>query len=211
MTDEQRKKIENRILFLSIGILVLLIAALVLIGVKGVADTLLFPTVIAVFLAIYWVISDVLSVVWLHSFEGKTDDQKRSYYLYAGLDLIGLGGLVYFMVDMKSTTGAIIYVCCLFLKRRFKDEFNGVQKDEDEEEAEAEESSAEVKTIEEADAEAEESSAEVKTIETAEESSAEVKTVEAAEAETEEEAEEKAEVSEALKDRDAETTAAKEP
>lgn len=158
MTDEQRKRIENRVMFLSIGILVLLIAALVLVGVAGVADTLLFPVVIAVFLGGYWVVSDVLSVVWLHSFEGKTDDQKRSYYVYAGMDLVGLGGLVYFMVDMKSTTGAIIYICCLFLKKRFKDEFNGIKKDEDETDAETEgEAVAEVigEVTEEADSNAE--------------------------------------------------------
>ncbi len=139
MTDEQKRKIEKRVTYLSLGILVLLIAALILIGVAGAADTPLFPVVIAVFLAAYWIVSDILSVLWLHSFEGKTDDQKKSYYIYAGLDLIGLGGLVYFLVDMKSTTGAIIYVCCLFLKRRFRDEFNGAKPDADREETDQEE------------------------------------------------------------------------
>ena len=140
MTDEQKKKIESRVMFLSIGMLVLLIIALILVGVAGVADTPLFPVIIAVFLAGYWIVSDVLSVVWLHSFEGKTDDQKKSYYIYAGMELVGLGGLVYFMVDMKSTTGAIIYICCLFLKKRFRDEFNGVKPDGDAEEADSEDS-----------------------------------------------------------------------
>lgn len=133
MTNEQRKKIGNRVMFLSIGTLVLLIIALILIGVAGKAETLIFPIVIAIFLAIYWVISDVLSVIWLKDFEGKTDDQKKFYYAYAGVDLIGLGGLVYFMVDMKSMTGALIYVACLFLKRKFREEFNGIKKEEEEE------------------------------------------------------------------------------
>ena len=136
MTDEQRKKIGNRVMFLSIGTLVVLIIALILIGVAGKAETLIFPIVIAIFLAIYWVISDVLSVIWLKEFEGKTDDQKKFYYAYAGVDLIGLGGLVYFMVDMKSMTGALIYVACLFLKRKFREEFNGIKKEEEEDEAE---------------------------------------------------------------------------
>ena len=50
--------------------------------------------------------------------------------------MIGLGGLVYFMVDMKSMTGALIYVACLFLKRKFREEFNGIKKEDEEDEAE---------------------------------------------------------------------------
>ena len=150
MTDEQRNKIEKKVMFLSMGILALLIASLVIIGVAGVADTLIFPVVIAVFLALYWIVSDVLSVIWLKSFEGKTDDQKKSYYVYAALDVIGLGGLVYFMVDMKSTTGAIIYICCLFLKKRFRDEFYGTKKDGEEPEIAEVEAAEDEAAIEEA-------------------------------------------------------------
>lgn len=171
MTDEQRKKTEKKIMILSGVILALVILALVLIGVAGAADTLLFPIVIAAFLAAYWVVTDVLSVKWLHSFEGKTDEQKKSYYIYAGLDAVGLGGLVYFLVDMESTTGAIIYICCLFLKKRFRDEFNGVKKGE-EEDAEAVTEEAEADTEEKALEESEADTAE-KAIEESEASAAE--------------------------------------
>lgn len=137
MTDEQKRKTENKVTFLSIGILVLLVAALVVIGLTGKAETLIFPVVIGIFLFAYWVVSDVLSIKWLHAFEGKTDEQKKSYYIYAALDFIGLGGLVYFMVDMQSTTGAIIYICCLFLKKRFREEFRGTKPEEADEDSEA--------------------------------------------------------------------------
>lgn len=162
MTDEQKAKIEKKIMLLSMGILGILIIALVVIGFAGLVETLIFPVLVAVFLTAYWIISDVLSVKWLHSFEGKTDDQKKSYYIYCGLDLIGLGGLVYFMVDMKSTTGAIIYICSIFLKRRFRDEFNGVKPDEEETENEEAE-----------EAEVKETGAEITEVETAEEQEAE--------------------------------------
>lgn len=138
MTEEQKKKIENRILFLSIGIIAILIVFLILIGVTKKADTLIFPVVVAVFLALFWAVTDVLPVVWMKQFEGKTDEQKKSYYVYAGMDLIGLGGLVYFLVDMNSTTGAIIYVACLFLKKRFREEFYGTAKDDGQDEPEEE-------------------------------------------------------------------------
>ena len=138
MTEEQKKKIENRILFLSIGIIAILIVFLILIGVTKKADTLIFPVVVAVCLALFWAVTDVLPVVWMKQFEGKTDEQKKSYYVYAGMDLIGLGGLVYFLVDMNSTTGAIIYVACLFLKKRFREEFYGTAKDDGQDEPEEE-------------------------------------------------------------------------
>ena len=137
MTEEQKKKIENKIMFLSIGIIAILIVFLILIGVTQNADSIIFPFVVALFLAAFWAVTDVLPIIWMKQFEGKTDEQKKSYYVYAGMDLIGLGGLVYFLVDMNSTTGAIIYVACLFLKKRFRDEFYGTAKEEDDEEESA--------------------------------------------------------------------------
>ena len=137
MTEEQKKKIENKIMFLSIGIIAILIVFLILIGVTQNADSIIFPVVVALFLAAFWAVTDVLPIIWMKQFEGKTDKQKKSYYVYAGMDLIGLGGLVYFLVDMNSTTGAIIYVACLFLKKRFRDEFYGTAKEEEDDEEES--------------------------------------------------------------------------
>ena len=137
MTEEQKKKIENKIMFLSIGIIAILIVFLILIGVTQNADSIIFPVVVALFLAAFWAVTYVLPIIWMKQFEGKTDEQKKSYYVYAGMDLIGLGGLVYFLVDMNSTTGAIIYVACLFLKKRFRDEFYGTAKEEEDDEEES--------------------------------------------------------------------------
>ncbi len=133
MTDEQRRKVRNRVTYLSIASLVVLLAVLIVLGVTDRVETILFPIAISVCLAIFWVVSDVLAVMWLNAFEGKNDAQKRAYYIYAGLDFIGLGGLVYFMVDLKGTTGILIYICCIFLKKRFREEFSGTDGDRQEE------------------------------------------------------------------------------
>lgn len=138
MTQEQYKKREKTINLLSIGALVILMLFLALCAWKGLADTPVFPIGIGLMLILHWFFSDVLSVKYLNMFEGKTDDQKRSYYVYAVMELIGFGGLTYFLIDMKSTTGAIIYIVCLFLKRKFMDEFRGVKKEEEEETEETE-------------------------------------------------------------------------
>ena len=137
MTEGQKRRIENRVLFLSIGVMVLLIAFLIFVGVTKQADTLLFPVGLAVGLFVYWVISDVLSVVWLKGFDGKTEGQKKSYYIYALLDLVGFGGLAYFIVEMNSMTGALIYIACLFCKKRFREEYNGITQTTDSGDAES--------------------------------------------------------------------------
>jgi hypothetical protein len=148
MTDEQKKKIERRILILSIVDIAVLAVLLVLIGVAGLVETWIFPTVVSVFLALFWVTSDVLPIKWLNGFEGKTDDQRKSYYVYAVMDLIGFGGLVYFIVDMNSMTGAIVYVCMMVLKKKFREDYNGPEKEEAAEEEAAEENASEAQEME---------------------------------------------------------------
>ena len=137
MTEEQKKKIDRKLIAIYIGIMVLLVAFMILVGVKGMVNTLVYPIGISIFLAAYWVVSNVLSVIWGKSFEGKTADQKKSYYVCAALDAIGMAGLVHFLVNMTSTTGAIIYVACTVLKRKFRQEFNGTEdkKDDPEEDS----------------------------------------------------------------------------
>lgn len=150
MTDAQRKKIQDRVTFLSLGILVLLAVFLVVLGVTGLIGTIWFPVGTAILLAAYWVVSDVLGVIWQHEFEGKTEEQKKSYYIYALVDAAGLAGLIYFIADMNSTTGAIGYVVSIFLKKRFREEFlNEQSESEDDSEIDQEfESVEEIRTDE---------------------------------------------------------------
>lgn len=131
MTDAEKKKVENRVLLLSAGVMVLLIAFLIFVGVTKRVDTILFPLGLAVGLLLYWVISDVLSVIWTKGFEGKTYDQKKAYYIFALLEAIGFAGLAYFIVEMNSMTGALIYIACMFTKKRFRDEYRGITTDSD--------------------------------------------------------------------------------
>lgn len=123
MKKEQKRRTENQIMGLSLGVVGLAVVFLIFVGVKGLADTLIYPIGLGVFLAVYWVVSDVVSVFWLNKFEGKTDEQKKAYLLFAGLDAIGFAGLAYFIVDLQSMTGVIVYVACTVLKRRFREQY----------------------------------------------------------------------------------------
>lgn len=138
MTEEQRRKKERQINLLSMGTLAILILFLIVVALSKKADTWLLPVGIGVLLALHWFFSDVLSVKWLNLFDGKNEEQVKSYYVYAGMELIGFAGLTYFLIDMNSTTGAIVYVATMFLKKKFMDDFKGVKPEEEKEGTEEE-------------------------------------------------------------------------
>lgn len=131
MTEEQRNKTQKKIMILSLAVILLLAACLIFLVVTNRTSTVLLASLGGGFLAVYWLISDVLSVVWLKSFEGKTDEQKKAYYEYAALNLIGFAGLVYFIVESDSMYGAVIFAASILFRRRFYDNFKGKTEQED--------------------------------------------------------------------------------
>ena len=125
MSEEQKKKIENRIMYLSFGVLGLAVLFLILVGVTGQAETMKYPIGLGVFLIVYWVISDILPIRWLKILENKTEEQKRAYWMFTLADAGGFAGLAYFLIDMDSLLGAIIFMGCTMLKRKFHDQYLG--------------------------------------------------------------------------------------
>lgn len=130
MTKDEKKRAEKMILILSLGSLALLGVFLIFCFITGRIQSLVFPVGASILLALYWVIADILPVFWAKIFEGKNAMQKQAYYMYALIDFIGLAGLVYFVVDLESTTGAIVYAASIFLKRNFKVKFDEKEEDE---------------------------------------------------------------------------------
>lgn len=147
MTEKQYKKREKLINILSMGMLGVLILYLVFCAWKGLADTPIFTIGIGVMLALHWFFSDILPIKWLNIFNEKNEDQKKSYCVYAAIELIGFAGLTYFLFDMASTTGAIVYVVTMFLKKKFLDDFRGVKPEETEEEEEEQEQEEEIEEV----------------------------------------------------------------
>lgn len=148
MTRDEKKKAEKKILILSLGSLVLLGVFLVFCFISGQIQSLVFPVGASIFLAVYWVIADILPVFWAKIFEEKNEMQKQAYYMYALIDFIGLAGLVYFVADLESTMGAIIYAASIFLKRNFKDKFEGKEENESQE-SQSEDMTTDIREIQE--------------------------------------------------------------
>lgn len=131
MTEQQRESIRKKILYSSIGILGLAVVFLIICGIKGLADTVILPVGIGILIFIYWLVSDVFSVFWMKEFDGKTEQQKRAYCIFVAMDLAALAGLVYFLMDMDSMTGVLIYVLFNMVKKKYRDEFLGVTYEKD--------------------------------------------------------------------------------
>lgn len=143
MTEGQQKKIRNRLTMLTVGVVALLAVLLIVLVATKKMNTIWFPIGAGVILGLYWIVVDVLPVIWLRQFADKTDAQKRSYYIYALIDAVGLGGLLYFIMSLTSMTGALVYVASVFLKKRFHDEYLGVSEEEPEDRAAADKAETE--------------------------------------------------------------------
>lgn len=148
MTEQQQSEMRKKILYISIAILGFAAVFLVICGIKGLADTIVLPVGIGFIIFLYWVVSDVLSVFWIKEFDGKTEKQKHAYYIFAAMDLLALGGLVYFLMDMNSMTGVLVYVLFNMTKKRYRDEFLGVLPKADEEKQESERKETEEENME---------------------------------------------------------------
>lgn len=131
MTQEDKKKIEKRILLLSLGILGLTGFFLGVCLAAHQIQNRIFPVGLSVLMLLYWAVANLLPVFWAKNLEGKTEAQKQAYCVYALIDFVGLAGLVYFVIDLDSSMGALIYAASIFLKKTFKDKFEGKKEEEE--------------------------------------------------------------------------------
>ena len=133
MTENERTKMARRIMVLSFVPLLMAIACLIIMALNHMMDSILYPICMTVFLSLYWLVSDVLDVIWLKRFEGKTAEDKKNYYAYSACNFIGLMALVYFLTNMSNMYGVIAYVVATVMKRRFLDDFEGNNQESSEE------------------------------------------------------------------------------
>lgn len=156
MDEKEKQKIEKRImigsfLLLACAVGYLLYAAFVLKRIGPEYYVIIFGC-----LLLFWLLSDVGSVIWTRGFEGKTEQQVKAYMLYAIMNLVGLAGLGYFAVSMSRNggmIGALIYAFTMMGKRKYKDEYLGIGNEEEEEKEEGQEKGQEEEQEEKAEEE----------------------------------------------------------
>lgn len=146
MDKQEKRKIRKKITIASFSLLAAALLFLVFIALAKPATNMIFYVGISLFLIVYWLLLDVIEPRMLHEFDGITSEQMSAYYKYAGADLIGYAGIAYFVFSIGGTGnsglfGAVIYILCVSIKRKFKEQFEGTppQTEEQVEEAEIKE------------------------------------------------------------------------
>lgn len=131
MDEEKRRKIQNCISAVSL-ILVAVIAIFVFIVSRNQRLTgTVFNVIIGAFLGFYWILFDIVEPILLKQFENFTKERKIAYVKYIVTDAIGYAGIAWFVCllggssSSKGMIGAVVYVICISLKRKFKEEFIG--------------------------------------------------------------------------------------
>ena len=131
MDEKKSRKIQNLISVISL-VLVAVVALFLFIASKNQKLTgTVFNVIIAVFLSYYWLLLDVIEPLLLKQFKDITKKRKTAYVKYLVVDAIGYVGLAVFifLVGGKYTdralAGAAIYVACISLKKRLREEFLG--------------------------------------------------------------------------------------
>lgn len=159
MDEQQKRKLDKRIFRISMIPLLAGLAYMFFSALKKHELGTDYYVVLFLCLGLHWVISDVVSIIYIKGFEGKTDAQITAYKKYALINLAGFAGLGYFAVSVGTNNGligALIYILTLGQKRKFLDEYRGiVKKEETAEEENAEEEIAEENADEEMPAAAE--------------------------------------------------------
>ncbi len=129
------------------AVLALVVVYMVWCAVHKTGMGITYAVMLSAALAIFWVLTDIVSPIAVHAFDGRSQRQKNAYYKYAALELVGYAGLAYFgicaMSNRSSIYGAVAFLIATVNKRRFLDEYVSDKEDEetdaeDEPQAEAE-------------------------------------------------------------------------
>lgn len=115
----------------------------------------IFEVLLGIFVIGYLVLSDVVEPWLTGLLKNMTQMRKTAYLKILGLDVVGAGALLYWIVGMGSEAGnnllipVLIYFLANQMKRKLRPEFEGLIEKVLKEQAEAEESDSEASDEEE--------------------------------------------------------------
>ncbi|MGN8799450.1 hypothetical protein ACTNCH_01810 [Candidatus Merdisoma sp. HCP28S3_D10] len=109
----------------------------------------IFEVLLGIFVIGYLVLSDVVEPWLTGLLKDMTQMRKNAYLKILGLDVVGAGALLYWIVGMDSEAGnnllipVLIYFLANQMKRKLRPEFEGLTEKVLKEQAEAEKSDSE--------------------------------------------------------------------
>ncbi len=121
-----------------VNVCAVLETAIILIGIiyiivctiMGLHNKWAFRLGFAALVVIYMIVADFVEPVVMKRFKKKHPMQVRAYYIYAALDVVGMLGLLWFVVmagmfeDITHYAGIAIFAVCFVPKRTFYNKFN---------------------------------------------------------------------------------------
>ena len=155
LSREQEFKIDQRIrigiIIGAVGILIYLVYCARNRKEIGAA----YYIIVGGFIALYWILTDVVALKLKHGFAGRTREQKSAYYKMAAIDLVGVAGLGMFLVSgvgggssaapgqggitgNLSLVGAVIYLVSFMTAKRLRTEYEKTPEELEREKAEKE-------------------------------------------------------------------------
>lgn len=150
LTREQEYRIDQRI---RIGVIIaaaFLLVYLLYCGMKKIPIGTGYFVVVVIFVAVYWLLSDVISLKLKHGFAGRTQKQKTAYYKMMAVDFVGAVGLMMFLIglnDNRSIMGAMLYLFGVMSGRKFRAEYEKDPSEEEKEEEEKEHAAADISAL----------------------------------------------------------------
>lgn len=128
MTEKKEKQIKKIITGITIGLLLLAAGYIGFIIYKKEFNVTLFTIVMSAFVIIYMLIIDILEPILLKRFQNFEGERRAAYLKVIGLDIIGIGALLYYLIGINNQQQDIllpllIYMVAAMTKRKFKDEF----------------------------------------------------------------------------------------
>jgi len=130
--NKEQARRRRRWMILPLLILVGLCALLVWAGLHEQLESLLFKVLVCVAMLAIWALVDLLIPKVCGELDGHTGPQMAAYRIYLLMDLAGYAGLAYFLIsanNQKGYYGALLFVVMLFLKKRYYNEFMGLNPD----------------------------------------------------------------------------------
>lgn len=126
LSREEEYRIDQKIRMSAILLAVCILAYLIYCMMKKVQIGIVYYVIVIAFCAVYWTMSDLVSLKLKRGFAGRSERQKSAYKKMAALDLIGDIGLGVFLVGINeqySLVGAGVFLIGVVYGRKFRTEY----------------------------------------------------------------------------------------
>ena len=134
---QEKREIQKQTIRITLG----MAAVVILYAVYGIAtkrlNSLVFEVLLGIFVIGYSFLNDVAEPYRLGMLQGMTFGRRQAFLKILGADVVGIGALLYWIVEMDSESGnnflmpVLIYFLSVQMKRRFRAEFEEAETEGD--------------------------------------------------------------------------------